>query len=226
MNLTRKIIGFLNGRPSSPRLRFDDSTSIVVGDTVVCISDGWGSTISADGEVRALEATTWPRKGRHYVVTDLVRAPCGAIGIRLAELPGDWWQVTAFRKARFTSIESLRSLLNPSPEEVLAGTAGGNDYDISAPSVAADERTSFLPGVSSRCPTARLLLSGGGGPSFLHRVTSRERLGSDKPGTAGARPLGGCGGGGEPPLRGGDEHITTEAFADAQKVFDGFSNVQ
>lgn len=213
MSLTRKIIDFLTGRPSSRRLRFDDSTSIVIGDTVVCISDGWGSTISAEGEVRALEATTWPRKGRHYVVTDLVRAPCGAIGIRLAELPGDWWQVTAFRKARFTSIECLRSLLNPSPEEVLAGTAGGNDYDIPAPSVAADERSSFLPGVSSRCLTARLLLSGGGGPSFLHQVTSRERLGSCKPGTAGARPLGGvCGGGGEPPV--GDEHITTGGTRD------------
>lgn len=208
MSLIRKIIGFLTGRPSPRRLRFDDSTSIVPGDTVVCIADGWGSTISADGFVRALEATTVPRKGRHYVVTHLVRAPCGAIGIRLAELPGDWWQVIAFRKARFTSIECLRSLLNPSPEEVLAGTAGGNDYDIPAPSVAADERTSSLPGVSSRCLTARRLLIGGGGPSFLHRVTSRERLVSVETGTAGARPLGGCGGSGEPPSC-GDEQITT-----------------
>ena len=224
MSLTRKIIDFLTGRPSPRRLRFDDSTSIVPGDTVVCITRGRASIIHPDGTFGGWADGAAPEDGCYYHVTDIRSFPCGMIGLRLREFPDDWWRVTIFRKARSTSIECLQSLLNPSPEEVLAGTDGGNDYDISAPSVAADQRTSFLPGIPSRCPTARRLLIGGGGPSFLHRVTSRERL--VETGTAGARPLGGCGGGGEPPLRGGDEHITTETFADAQKVFDGFSNVQ
>lgn len=221
MSLTRKIIDFLTGRPSSRRLRFDDSTSIVPGDMVVCIASGRPSLIRPDGTFGGWADGPYPQFGFRYHVDDVCPSPCGAIGLRLREFPADKWRVTCFRKVRKTSIECLQSLLNPSPEEVLAGTAGGNDYDV--PSVAADERTSFLPGVSSRCLTARHLLIGGGGPSFLHRVTSRERL--VETGTAGAWPLGGCGGSGEPPS-GGDQQITTEAFADAQKVFDGFSNVQ
>ncbi|MDQ0305305.1 hypothetical protein [Ancylobacter polymorphus] len=207
MSLTRKIIDFLTGRPSPRRLRFDDSTSIVPGDMVVCIVSGRPSFLRPDGTFGGWADGPYPQLGFRYHVDDVCPSPRGAIGLRLREFPSDKWRVTCFRKVRKTSIECLQSLLNPSPEEVLAGTAGGNDYDV--PSVAADERTGFLPGVSSRCLTARLLLNGGDGPSFLHRVTSRERLGSDEPGTAGARPLGGGGGGGEPPLRGGDEHITT-----------------
>lgn len=215
MSLTRKIIGSLTGRPLSPRLRFDDSTSIVPGDMVVCIQGGRARLIRPDGTDAGWADGAVPEQGARYLVVDVCLFPCGAIGLRLREFPNDWWRVTCFRKVRLTSIECLQSLLNPSPEEVLAGTAGGNDYDIPAPSVAADERSSFLPGVSSRCLTARLLLSGGGGPSFLHLVTSRERLGSCKPGTAGARPLGGVrGGGGEPPSWCGDEHITTGGTRD------------
>lgn len=210
MSLTRKIIDFLTGRPSPRRLRFDDSTSIVPGDTVVCITRGRASIIHPDGTFCGWADGAAPEDGCYYHVTDIRSFPCGMIGLRLREFPDDWWRVTIFRKARSTSIECLQSLLNPSPEEVLAGTAGGNDYEV--PSVAADERTNFLPGVSSRCLTARLLLNRGGGPSFLHRVTSRERLGSDEPGTAGARPLGGCGGGGEPPF--GDQQITTGGTRD------------
>lgn len=210
MSLTRKIIDFLTGRPSPRRLRFDDSTSIVPGDTVVCIQDEWGSFISPDGTIGGWDDRSCPRAGDRCFVLDLYSAPCGAIAVRLREFPGTWWHVTAFRKVRATSIDCFKSLLNPSPEEVLAGTAGGNDYDV--PSVAADERTSFLPGLSSRCLTARRLLIGGGGPSFLHRVTSRERLVSVETGTAGARPLGGCGGSGEPPR--GDQQITTGGTRD------------
>lgn len=209
MSLTRKIIDFLTGRPSPRRLRFDDSTSIVPGDMVVCVAGGrWSQSVSRDGVVSPCN-DVGPLKDRTYLVDAVVAFECGAIGLLLRDFPGKLWAVRHFKKTRSTSIDCFKSLLNPSPEEVLAGTAGGNDYDV--PSVAADERTSFLPGVSSRCLTAPLLLSGGGGPSFLHRVTSRERLerlGFDKPGTAGARPLGGCGGGGEPPWC-GDEHITT-----------------
>ncbi|WP_371346495.1 hypothetical protein [Ancylobacter sp. IITR112] len=208
MSLTRKIIDFLTGRPSPRPLRFDDSTSIVPGDTVLCIAGGrWTTAVSRDGVVEPFN-DVGPVEGMTYSVVDVVAFECGAIGLKLRECPGVLWAARYFRKARTTSIDCFKSLLNPSPEEVLAGTAGGNDYDIPAPSVAADQRTSFLPGVSSRCLTARLLLSGGGGPSFLHRVTSRERRVSVETGTAGARPLGGCGGGGEPPSR-GDQQITT-----------------
>lgn len=205
MSLTRKIIDFLTGRPSPQRHRFDDSTSIVPGDMVVCIVGGFPSFVLPDGSFGGWAQGPAPQKGFRYHVVDMRLFPCGAIGLELREFPKNWWHVADFRKVRTTSIECFKSLLNPSPEEVLAGTAEGNDYDV--PSVAADERACSLPGVSSRCLTARLLLQGGGGPSFLHRVTSRERLVSGETGTAGARPLGGCGGSGEPPR--GDQQITT-----------------
>ncbi|MBB3771479.1 hypothetical protein FHS55_002078 [Angulomicrobium tetraedrale] len=111
MGLRRRIIDFPLGGPArAPRLRFDDSTSIVPGDVVVCI-DPFGANdfiVGDDGTVFSAEPCAAPEQGKVYVVADVCHSSCGMIGLRLHEFPGQkFYHVHACRKARPTSIEAL-----------------------------------------------------------------------------------------------------------------------
>lgn len=87
-----------------------------VGQKVVCKVDAsWGRTVWDLLEGKVAD----PVKGQIYTIKDVL-AENGDVGFRFEEITRDGglhYVSTGFEPVRDTSIESLRQLLNPTPEQ-------------------------------------------------------------------------------------------------------------
>lgn len=118
MSFIRKVTDFLMGGPSVTR--WNDSTTIVAGDMVVCITDCWdGIIVGRTGEFkRDGSPANTPLYNCIYCVESVVSAECGALGLTLVGLPLIW-RASCFRKTKPVSIEVFQRLLAPSPKKEL-----------------------------------------------------------------------------------------------------------